>query len=123
MEQEEKLCDEVETVWEFTYLGGKVSASGGCEACVTARTRCGWFRLRESVELLYGRRFFLRLKLVVYKSYVRLAMLHGSETWCLKESEMVVLRGTERSMVGAICGVQLKDRKRSMDLMFTLGVN
>ena len=25
MEQEEKLCDEVETVMEFTYLGDKVS--------------------------------------------------------------------------------------------------
>ena len=36
MEQEEKLCDEVETVREFTYLGDRVSASGGCE---TARTR------------------------------------------------------------------------------------
>ena len=27
---------------------------------------------------------------------------------------------TERSMVRAMCGVQLKDRKRSMDLMFML---
>ena len=42
VEQEEKLCDEVETVREFTYLGDRVSADGGCEADVTARTRCGW---------------------------------------------------------------------------------
>ena len=41
VEQEEKLCDEVETVREFTYLGDRVSAGGGCEAAVTARTRCG----------------------------------------------------------------------------------
>ena len=26
MEQDEKLCDEVETVGEFTYLGDRVSA-------------------------------------------------------------------------------------------------
>ena len=38
MEQEEKLCDVVETVREFTYLGDRVSAGGGCEATVTART-------------------------------------------------------------------------------------
>ena len=44
MEQEEKLCDEVETVWEFTYLGDRVSAGGGCVAAVTARTRCGWVK-------------------------------------------------------------------------------
>ena len=41
MEQEEKLCDEVQTVREFIYHGDRVSASGGCEAVVTARTRCG----------------------------------------------------------------------------------
>ena len=37
VEQEEKLCDELETVREFTYHGDSVS-----EAAVIARTRCGW---------------------------------------------------------------------------------
>ena len=41
MEQEEKLCDGVEAVREFTYIGDRVSAGGGCEAAVTARTWCG----------------------------------------------------------------------------------
>ena len=50
MEQEDKLCDDVETVWEFTYLGDKVSAGGGCEAAVTAITRCGRVRFRECGE-------------------------------------------------------------------------
>ena len=31
------------------------------------------------------------------------------------------LRRTERSMVRAMCEVQLKDRKKSTDLMFMLG--
>ena len=47
-------------------------------------------------------------------------MLYGSEAWCLKESEMGVLRRTERSMVRAMCRVQLKHRKRSTELMFML---
>ena len=38
MEQEVKLCDKMETVCEFTYLGDMESASGGCEAAVTARS-------------------------------------------------------------------------------------
>ena len=46
---------------------------------------------REFGELLYGRRFPLRLKGAVYKSYVRPAMLYGSEAWCLKESEINIL--------------------------------
>ena len=35
----EKLCDEVETVSGFCYLGDKLNASGGCEVAVTARVR------------------------------------------------------------------------------------
>ena len=38
MDQEVNLCDDVETVRQFTYLGDMVSASGECEATVTART-------------------------------------------------------------------------------------
>ena len=35
---------------------------------------------------------------------------------------MGILQRTERSMVRAMCGVQLKDRKISKDLMFMLGL-
>ena len=48
-------------------------------------------------------------------------MLYRSEAWCLMESEMGILRRTEISMVRAMCGVQLKHRKRSKQLM--LGLN
>ena len=123
VEQEEKLCDEVETVGELTYLGDWVSAGGGCEAAVTVKTRCGLVKFRERSELLYDRRFPLKLKAAVYWSYARSAILYGSEAWCLKESEMGILRRTKRSMVGAMCGVQLIDRKRSTDLMFMLGLH
>ena len=40
----EKLCDEVETVNGFCYLGVRLNASGGCEAAVSARVRIGWVR-------------------------------------------------------------------------------
>ena len=80
MEQEERLCDEVETVREFTYLGDRVSAGGGCGAAVTARIRCWWVRFRECGELLYGRIFPLRLKEAVYGSYLHRA-IHISEAW------------------------------------------
>ena len=85
MEQEEKSYDEVETVREFKYLDDRVNACGGCEAVVTAGTRRTWAKPREYGELLYGRRFPLKLKGAVYMSYVRPAMLYGSEARCLKE--------------------------------------
>ena len=51
-EFEEKLCNAVETVREFAYLGDMVSVGGGCEAAVAARIRCGWVKFRECSELL-----------------------------------------------------------------------
>ena len=47
-----------------------MSAGEGCEAAVTARTRCGWVKSRECGDLLYGRRFPLKMMGAVYKSYV-----------------------------------------------------
>ena len=41
MGQEVQLYDEVETVMEFTFLGERVNAGGGCEAAATTRTRYG----------------------------------------------------------------------------------
>ena len=68
MEQEEKLCDKVESVGKFTYAGDRVGDGRRCEAAVTARTRCGWVKFRECGKLLYGR-FSLKLKRSVYESY------------------------------------------------------
>ena len=53
----EKSCNGVEKVNGFCYLGDRLSASGDCEAAVTARVRIGWVRFRECGELLLGNRF------------------------------------------------------------------
>ena len=44
------------------FSSDSMSAGGECEAAVTVRTRCGWVKFRECGELLYDRRFPLRLK-------------------------------------------------------------
>ena len=111
MDSIEKLCDEVETVNEFCYLGDRLNASGGCEAAVTATVRIGWVRFREYGELLLGNRCPLKMKGKVYRYGVRSAILYGSETWCLKENEKAILRRTERAMVRAMCGQKVVCRK------------
>ena len=40
VEQGETLCDDVEAVREFMYVGGRECACGGCDAAMTARTGC-----------------------------------------------------------------------------------
>ena len=110
--QREVMCGEVETVKGFCYLADWLNANGGCEAAVTARTRAGWKKFRECGEILFGKILFVdERKDILYMSYVRLAMLYGTETWCLRENKVAILRRVERFMVRAMCSVQLVDRE------------
>ena len=99
MDSVEELCEEVETVRGFCYLGDRVNAAGGCEAAVIARARIGWVKFRECGELLNSKRFLVKLEGMVYRNCVRSPMLYGSETWCLRknELEMAILRKTREN--------------------------
>ena len=122
MDSIEKLCDEVETVNGFCSLRDRLNASDGCEAAVTARVRIGWIRFMECGELLLGNIFPLKMKDKVYRCCVRSAILYGIETWCLKENEKAILRGTERAMVRAMCSQKVVDRKTTEEQMDMLGL-
>ena len=50
-------------------------------------------------------------------------MIYGTETWAIKADDLRSLERTERMMVRWMCGVSLKDRKRSEDLCNLLGIN
>ena len=104
---DEKLCDGVETVSKFTYLGDRLNATGGWKAAVTAGSRNARMKFWECSEILKGRRFSSKIKGKIYKSCVTSALLYGSEAWCLREKEVAILRRTERAMIRAMCGVKL----------------
>ena len=87
---QEVMCDEVETVKGFRHIDDRLNASGRCEAAVTGKTRMGWKKFRQCSEILFEKRFSLRMKGKIYKSYVRSAMLYGSEMWYLKENKVAI---------------------------------
>ena len=58
----------------------------------------GWLSLGSVVSCFIAGDFPLRPKEAVYESYVRPAILYGSDAWCLKESEMGILQRTEGSI-------------------------
>ena len=62
----------------------------------------------------------ISINLEIFPCYV--AMLYGSETWCVRENEMAFLRRTQRAMVRAVCDAKLMERKRTEDLMEMLGL-
>ena len=122
-DQKEKLCDDMGTVTECSYLGDRINSGGVCVAAVTSRTRIEWAKFRECHDLLCEWKFPLKVKGTVYKSCVRSAMLYGSETCCLGQNEMGILQRAERAMVRSMYGVKLIDKKSTIDLMQMLDLN
>ena len=120
--EELSLFDQVDSVKSFYYLGDRLNATGESEVAVTARTRIAWIKFRECVELLYEKKFLLKMKGRIYQSCVRSAMLYGSETWCLRKNEMAMLRRTEKAMMRAMCGIEIIEKRRSQELLSLLGL-
>ena len=49
-------------------------------------------------------------------------MLYRSETWCLKENEVAILRAGIKSMVRVMCSIKLVDKMNTEELMDMLGL-
>jgi len=113
----EELCDGIETVKGFSYLGDKGECQWGIWGSSDGKSKNCWMKI--SGELLIRQRFPLRIK---GKICVKSAMLYGSETWACEKMKWRFLRWTERSVVRAICGVKLMDRKNMKELMDMLGL-
>ena len=60
--EEVSFFDQADFVKSFCYLGDRLNVSGGSKAAVTTRTRIGWIKFRECGELLYGKKFSLKIK-------------------------------------------------------------
>jgi hypothetical protein len=50
-------------------------------------------------------------------------MVYGGETWVMRKEEACVLQRAERAMVRMVCGVKLRDRKSSSELMSMVGLS
>ena len=112
----------LEVVEMFCYLGDMLSSYGGVEEAVVARVRSGWKKFRELLPVLTTRGFSLRSKGRMYQACVRSIMLYASETWALREEDLVRLERNDMRMIRWMCGVSLRDRKSSEELRQRLGV-
>jgi hypothetical protein len=112
----------LEIVDRFCYLGDMISEGGGAEEASRARVQCAWAKFRELMPILTARGASLKLKGRIYKACVQSVMIYGTETWAMKVDDMGRLGRTERMMVRWMCGVTLKDRKPSEELLERLGI-
>ena len=113
----------VECVPKFCYLGDTLGSGGGVVEAARARVRCAWAKFKELSPILTVRGASYRIKGRIYSACVQSVLIYGTETWAMKADDLRSLERTERMMVRWMCGVSLKDRKRSEDLCNLLGIN
>ena len=113
----------VECVPKFCYLGDTLDSGGGVVEAARARVRCAWAKFKELSPILTVRGASYRIKGRIYSACVQSVLIYGTETWAMKADDLRSLERTERMMVRWMCGVSLKDRKRSEDLCNLLGID
>src|SRR5579863_5536190 len=125
VEDKEVLLGEagsLECVDKFCYLGDMLGCGGGVDDAVRTRVKCSWGKFRELAPILTVRGMSLKMKGKIYRACVQSVMVYGSETWALKVVNVQQLERTERMMVRWMCGVTLKDKKRSQELLDSLNI-
>ena len=82
-----------------------------------------WARWRDLSGVIYDKKIPIKLKVKLYTTIVRPALLYGSETWVVRRKEEQMLEKTEMRMLRRIKGVTIRDKVRSHDIRKELGVS
>ena len=112
----------MEVVDSFCYLGDVVSAEGGTERTVKARTAAAWRKWRDIAGLLTNRHVPLKSRGSIYSSCVRPVLLYGVEAWSLTKKLEETLQSCDRRMLRYMAGVSLADRVLSTEVASRCGV-
>ena len=72
--------------------------------------------------MLTFKRFSLCKRGRLYRACVRSVILHGCETWAVKEDDIMRLERADRAMIRWICGVSFRDRVSSSELRSWFGL-
>ena len=96
----------------------KILSAIHAEVHLYTSTRCAWKKFRELLPILSSRTFSREKKGSFYQACVRPAvLLYGSETWPVKEEDLVRLHCTEMAMLRWMSHATFKDRIPSKDLL------
>ena len=82
----------------------------------------GYQKFRDLLPVLKSKRFSLHKKGEFYGSCVRSVLLHGCETWAVREEDILRIEKVDMQMIRMICGVSLKDKQYSSHLREKLGL-
>ena len=112
----------LECVPKFCYLGDTLGAGGRADEAARARVRCAWAKFKRLSPILTAHGASYHMKGKIFRSCVQSVLTYGTETWAMKAENLQSLGRAEHIMVRWMCGVSLKDKKRSEVLYSLLGV-
>ena len=113
----------LELVDKFCYSGDMLSVDRDADAAVENRIWIGWNKFRQLVPLLTNKDIWLIVKGRLYSSCMWNNMLHGSETWPVRQENEVALQWPEMRMVRRMCDIKVKDTVPSKELKERLGID
>ena len=100
----------------FKYLGDTIGQCGGCSDAVSTQS------FRQLLPILTNRAIQTKLRGIVFNMCVRKVFFYSSETWPVVTDVQRLVTG-DSAMIRWICGVSLKDRIPTTDLLLRLGLS
>ena len=112
---------DLECVSKFCYLGDTLGAGGGTNEAARARVRCAWAKFKELSPILTALGASYHMKGKMFRACVQSVLIYGTETWAMKAENLHSLGRAERVMGRWMCGVSVKNSKRSEVLYSLVG--
>ena len=97
-------------VGEFKYVGTMIQGDGECGREVRRRVQAGWCGWRKVSGVLCDRRIPARLKVKIFKTVVRPAMMYGPEALALSRRQEAELEVAQMRMLRFALGVTKLDK-------------
>jgi hypothetical protein len=107
-------CTILRQVNKFKYFGVTISEEGGSEEAVRARVSAACGKWRDLSGVISDKNIPRRLKIKVYMTDIRPALLYLPDCWTVRKKEEQILEKTEMKMLRRIKGVTLTDQVKSV---------
>ena len=102
--------EEFEVVSEFCYLGDVIGQACGCTDAVTARIGSTWKAFHKLLPILTNRGISLANHGKVFKAFVKIVLLYGSETWPISTENLACIKSCDHAMIRWICNVKIQQK-------------
>ena len=112
----------IQKVEKFRYLGSVINTEGTLKDDTALRIQSAWMSWKKLSGIMHDRKIRRDLKIKLYTTCIRPAMIYGSECWVVNGDCNRRLAVTEMKMLRKICGLTLLDRVQNEEILRMVGL-